>query len=206
MTITPVNTLASTQLVFDPIKHKYTYQGEVIPSVTQILKHAGIVDYSFIAPDVLAAAMERGSHVHLATQYLDEGDLDQDGLDPAIIGYLKAYERFKYDSGFVPDKIEEQIINLQYKYAGTIDRTGALNGKQNILLDIKTGSIPAWTGIQLAAYAAGLGGTWQRIGLQLNADGTYSCKDFHNPTEFNLFLSALAIYRWKQKNGGVNND
>lgn len=185
-------------LSFDPETHIYQYKNKVVPSVTQILQAVGIIDYSRIDNNILETAMQRGKDVHLATQFLDENDLNWATVGEDIKGYVTAYQKFIEISGFKPEKIETAVVHLEYKYAGTLDRVGTLDG-HSVILDIKTGSMPAWTGIQLAAYAACLSGSYQRVGLQLNQDGTFKITTFTNPNDFNLFLSALSIYNWKRK-------
>jgi hypothetical protein len=54
--------------------HTYTPN---LPSVTTILKSVGLIDASFYTIE----GRERGSAVHLACEYFDQGDLDEDTLE-----------------------------------------------------------------------------------------------------------------------------
>jgi len=45
-------------------------------------------------------------------------------LDVSIVPYVQAYQKFKDEKGFVPKLIEHYFLNKDYKYAGTLDRTG----------------------------------------------------------------------------------
>ncbi len=62
-------------LAFEPVGHIYRLNGEIIPSVTTVLKGVRLIDYSFIPQDVLQAAAKRGQLVHQALQYYAQGTL-----------------------------------------------------------------------------------------------------------------------------------
>jgi hypothetical protein len=47
-----------------------------LPSVTTVLKETNMIDMRHIPQDVLDLAAARGTAVHAALHYLDEGDLD----------------------------------------------------------------------------------------------------------------------------------
>jgi hypothetical protein len=159
--------------------HQYFIDGVEVPSVTTILKSAGIIDDRFYTE----AGRERGTAVHLACQLLDEDDLDFDSVAEEISGYLKAYQAFKKDSGFKPLKIEEGVYNRVYQYAGRYDRLGEIDGKI-VLMDIKTGAIPKWVELQLLGYETAIvdmGRAFQNFvnpveelfALQLRENGAY---------------------------------
>lgn len=187
---------------FDAETHKYFIQDVCVPSVTQVLKECGIIDDRFYTEE----ARERGKAVHLATQLLDEDDLDWDSLDPSLEGYVRAYERFKTESGFVPVLIEERVYNPVSMYAGTLDRTGYFsNIKNKTLIDIKSGAPEPWAAIQTAAYEHCLLQRFSRHALQLKPDGTYRLSpQYRDPNDIKLFLSALSIVHWKRNHGGKN--
>lgn len=208
---------------FDEATHTYYYDGFEVPSVTQIMKNAGIIDDRFYNEE----ARIRGSAVHLATQYLDEGDLDWDSLDDLIVPYVKAYQKFKLDSGFVPEFIEKRIYHkakpgmaVCIDYAGTLDRAGIfadflpqkrcdLIRDKYAVIDLKTGSIPEWAGIQLAAYALGLLPKMpRRFALLLKKDGKYKLQEFKKSSDYGAFYGAChmmvgskLIKGWRDKHG-----
>ena len=181
----------SNGLVFDKAGHTYTYNGRVIPSVTTIIKEAGIVNTSWYTKK----GATRGSKVHKLTEWYDKKKklppLGKKGL-----AYLKAYKAFLSDSGFIPDLIEEQVYNAEWQYAGTLDRTGTLGGTR-VLIDIKSGAIPAWAGIQTAAYAGCLSERVTRYVLQLKDNGSYKLKKFDQASDFAVFKACVTIYKWK---------
>lgn len=196
-------------LKFDPETHIYTYNDVVVPSVTQVLKEAGIVDYDGIDPDVMERARIRGQDVHELCQWDDEGTLDENGADDEYRGYLEAWRKFKKETGFVCEKIEYPVYNSIYAYAGTLDRLGSI-GEELWLLDIKTGQMQAWTALQTMAYLmaleydavvkkSNLGR--KRGGVELRKDGTYRFEKFTQYKDRDVFLSALAVANWKRNNG-----
>lgn len=188
--------------------HQYFIDGVEVPSVTTILKSAGIIDDRFYTE----VGRERGTAVHLACQLLDEDDLDFDSVAEEISGYLKAYQSFKKDSGFVPLKIEEGVYNRVYQYAGRYDRLGEIDGKI-VLMDIKTGAIPKWVELQLIGYETAIvdmGRVFQNFvnpveelfALQLRENGAYTLKAIEGGREKQeVFLSAVRLYHWKKNNG-----
>lgn len=133
---------------FNPIEHIYTIDGVTVPSVTGLISEFGLSNSEWYG----LQAKYRGSHVHTATQYYDEGDLDILSLDDTIKPFVEAYIKFKSEiKGLEYTLIETSLYDVDYKFAGTFDRYGALNGEP-ILLDIKTGSAPKWANVQLAGY------------------------------------------------------
>ena len=78
-------------IVFDEGAHVYKVNDRVVPSVTQIIYAAGLVDDTWFTDE----ARNRGRIVHTASHYLDENDLVLDSLDEKYRPYLSAWERFK---------------------------------------------------------------------------------------------------------------
>jgi len=192
---------AEHTLSFDEDKHAYRLDGRPIPSVTTILQSAGIVDYRFVKKEDREFYLTRGSYIHTATQYLDEGDLNLEDLDPEIRGYVEGYVKFKKDTGFTPTMIEFRSFNASLWYAGTLDRVGMLNGNR-VIVDFKSGTVAKWVELQtLGGYAqmTGVGPVTAGYGLELKADGTYNLSEpFTHFTEAaRVFSAAVIIERWK---------
>lgn len=184
-------------LIFDHATHTYRWNGVIVPSVTQALKAGGVIDYSMIPQDVLQRAAIRGTAVHKACELWDFDKLDESTLDAEVGAYLEGYKAFLRDTGFQPARIEQRIFHPQYIYAGTLDRTGTLNG-QLIVLDFKTGIMLDGHRAQLAAYTMALPmpRRYRRFGLQLTAEGGYRVHEFpirDLMLDFNTFLGALAV-------------
>jgi len=194
--------MTTAVLDFDPVLHRYSVDGVVWPSVTQVLVATGIYNFEDIPRDQREYVMARGSAVHEATRMLDEDDLDDSTVSDTLRPYLDAYKKFKAESGFVPLHIESRVHNATYRYAGTLDRIGTFYGPGSpALLDIKCGPWQPGYAIQLAAYAKACDiKTSGRITLHLSAYGTYYLHHVATNLEqdFGTFLSALNVYQWRQ--------
>lgn len=155
-------------MTFNEETHTFTCNGEVIPSVTQILKANRMTPdgYDFIDPWYL----ERGKLIHLATEYFDKGTLNDDSLDPAIIGHVDAYKTALRDKAWKVTGIEKKLWHPKLKYAGIIDRT--IEGRICYALHLKPG---------------------RKIPYKLE-----EVQDIRG--KFNIFLSALNIYQWRNQN------
>lgn len=190
-------------LHFDPLAHVYRIDGRVVPSVTQLLKPIG-PDFSMVVPDVLEAKRALGVAVHLACELDDDGDLDDDELDPVLVPYVSAWRKFKADTGAVIVMNERQLGHPALQYAGTLDRTAVIRGS-GWLLDIKTSAEPhASYGVQLAGYEELLrvahhdGQPLNRATVHLRDDGSYRLHEFKNPNDHAAFRACLSIYHWKE--------
>lgn len=107
-------------LSFDEEHHVFTVKGEMIPSVTTILKKAGLTpDWSAIKGIEWYA--DRGRYTHQATEMWEKGTLDEDTVDPEIAGYLNAYKSFRSDCPVTVTGQEVMLWHPTYKYAGIID-------------------------------------------------------------------------------------
>ncbi len=199
-------------LEFNEERHEYTLDDKRLPSVTQVLNPwsqlAGVPDH------LLEPYRQRGHDVHLATQLDDEGDLDEDSV-PELMGYVRAWRKFRADFEFETHYIELRVYHPMLLYAGTLDRYGAVTmtvGRKRVkvplLLDIKSGVGDRTHGPQTAAYLAALAtrhhgaDVARRACVYLADDGTYKTEFFGDYQEdFGLFVAALTIMRWKEKHG-----
>ena len=68
--------------------------------------------------------------MHEATQFDDEGDLDGSTLEPELLPYVEAWRKFRRECHLVIALIEQPIHSPKYRYAGTPDRFGWLNGRR----------------------------------------------------------------------------
>lgn len=185
-------------LTFDNARHEYRLDGAVIPGVTRLLWH--LHSFAGVSREVLDAASERGTAVHIACQLWDEDNLDGASVDQAIAGYVEAWKQFTRD--FSPNwrHIETRGFHPTLRYAGTVDRAGVIDGRMTVL-DIKTGAPhPVW-GIQTAAYAQMLGmPSARRATVKLNDDGTYRLRPWNDPTDWPAFCSLVTLNSWKERN------
>lgn len=190
-----------SRLLLDEATHRYTLDGRPLLSVTQILGIVGIIDTRWFKPE---DAM-RGHYVHEATHYHDEGSLEMSSLDPIVAPYVKGWIDFRKQTGFRPLLMEERIWHSS-GYAGTLDRAGFL-GDRFILLDIKSGGLPAWTGLQTSGYEAAL---FERIlqkdidapmpkgrfALQLTKESKFKLKEYTDFRDRDIFNAALSVSQW----------
>ena len=139
-------------MIFNPAAHEYTEDdGTPIPSVTQIIKAAGIIDDRFYNAD----ARDRGSAVHeFCERYADGVRVDNRGNLLAAYEYVNSFAAWMSDYGVFTLSTECRVYHkINGKaYAGTYDILADIGGK-NVLIDIKTGVKAKWHAVQLAAYA-----------------------------------------------------
>lgn len=169
---------------------------EVRPSATGLLKFAGHVDDTYYD----AYGAHRGSMVHLACQLFNEGDLDEDGLDPVIVPYWKAYVRFLYDTGFKVSRGEFIAYNESLGIVCKPDIEGYWPGtKTKCLIDLKSGKLMPWTALQLAFQRLAIGEPRLRYGLELQKSGKYKLYSFVDRSDETVILGDLARYRQWEK-------
>lgn len=191
-------------LTFDPVAHKYFWNGDPVPSVTTLL--APLYDFSFVDPEVLKAKGMLGTAVHLACELHDQDNLDVESVDPAVLPFLDAWIKFRAERDFTPTLTEQQVYHPQLRYAGTLDRTGMLDKKMGVI-DIKTGASTPVHGMQLAAYSEALRAdpTWDgpkqltRWIVQLKADGTYAAAQYTDTADWSAFVGLINLAAWKRK-------
>ena len=182
---------------------QYVVDGLRVPSVTEALALVGLYDFSHIPADRLEHARERGQEVHEWLMLEDQGFVGPDDeLPEEILGYVGAYLRFKNESGFVPHRIEQVVVNKTYRYAGALDRAGELNSKR-ALLDLKAvAKIGPATSLQTKAYALCLDEHHDRYALQLKPDGTYRLQAYplkgrSESVDRDDWYAALRMAHWK---------
>lgn len=191
--------MSALQFQFDKTKHEYSESGVVIPSVTQILKSAGWVNYDMVPPDVLERAALRGKLVHQACHFFDADALQpEETLPEEVVVRLRGYKKFRRESGYQPLINEfQQVASVRgMKYGMQYDSTGR-TGVVPWIVDIKNGAIvqPSW-GIQLAAYDMGTPKPLpylqhKRFVVQL-LDDDYRLIPFADPADYDEWQRCLA--------------
>ena len=189
-------------LTFDPKRHEYRIDGEVVPSVTQILGEAGLIDDRWYT----AKTQVRGRTVHIVTALDDLGELDESLVDDEHRGYLDAWRSFKADTKCEIVALEAKVCNVALRYAGILDRQLRIDGVQ-LLADIKTGAWAWWHKFQTVGYwtcdhikAAG------RRCIYLSPKGTYKISKHENHAyDTDVFRAALVLANAK-RNEGITND
>lgn len=188
---------------FDQSDHSYYLGEKRLIGVSEAIQTAGLKDFSKIAPDVLEHARQRGTAVHAACHYLDDGDLNWDTVAQEIDPYLRAWERFKADTGVVINETEHPRYHATLGFAGTPDRVVTIGGKKGIL-DLKTYRPDDVAGVQLAAYSYLSFGPQpsfdvpKRWGLWLKDDGKYSLTEYDDRGDEAVFMACLTIAKFKR--------
>lgn len=179
------------EIRFDEATHTYWRddadgQSTEIPGVSRILEATG--NHGSFKP--AAHYFEKGRTIHGLCQGIDEGTLTLDSIQkefPALSTYVEAWLAFKRDNHVRVLGIEEIVFEPTLFYAGTLDRTIVMRGRDRpIVVDIKSGAKADWHNLQLAAYVLARGGEkWTEY------DGA------------NVYLKANGRYGWDPLGGGA---
>lgn len=123
------------QLLFFDQGHKYTLDGEEVPSVSELCRFLSREVYGTVAQYTLDQAADRGTMVHKACEALDVyGKVE---VKEDISPYVNAYLQFRHEHDVEWNMVERSIANQKERYAGTIDRYGTIDGIK-ALVDLKT--------------------------------------------------------------------
>ena len=185
-------------------------QRGLYPSVTEILADVGLApDLTMVKPEVLAWASARGTALHRAIELHAKGTLDYDSLHPEIVGALKAYLDFVYESGHKAVASELELIHPLWGYMGHPDRVGTLAKLEDLLVLIDWKMVAAFNYRYVKLQTAGYAELWnancpdrpiqKTFGLHLRKDGTYRLHDVSDPEAKQTFLAALLVYREKRR-------
>ena len=120
---------------FQEEKHIYMLGSEQLPCVSDLCRFLHRDIYKDAPKWQMEAAAERGTAVHGATQALDTTGKAE--ISEEYLPYLLAYKAFLQDYRPSWDMIEQPFYHPEHRYAGTIDRFGAIRGEA-ALVDIKT--------------------------------------------------------------------
>ncbi len=191
-------------LTLEKESHVYTLGGRQLPSVTEILVGAGIVDIRWFTE----LGRWRGSAVHAACWYDDDSDLDEESLDLQLRPYLQAYRKFKSETGFQPTAIEQSLHHELLGYAGTPDRIGKLGDGRPCLPDLKSCASSKATRYQTVGYAACLPSPrkYVRMEVRLQPNGKYSLqvyepKDYDR--DFQKWQSIVDVFTLRKELGQI---
>lgn len=191
---------------FDERKHIYRDDnGVIVPSTTQVFAILGLTDLERVPEHLLAWKQVYGIAVHKASEYMDQGDLDWDSLDDAIIPAVTGIEQFLKKIQYEPLTTEERRIHSLFgmKYGMTSDGTGTMmyqGVRRHVIRDLKTAVkySPTWKW-QLGAYGLAqekVEKGW--IGLNIQVDKEGNVKPFYHDLlqagrEFQTLLAAANL-------------
>ncbi len=160
--------------------------------VTEAIKLAGLIPEG---PWFNDYAKSRGTAVHVATQFLDEDDLDWSDLDEAILPKVQQYQRFRRECPTAVLATEEEVENTELVYCGRVDRRLFINGTEGVL-DIKP-CPSVWHPLQTAAYAHCYDRPMARWCLYLS-DTAYRLVPHDDENDWRVFRAALILANWKK--------
>lgn len=203
-----MTTATAPVLHFTEESHLYHLDGKRLPSVTEIMRKVGLIDFSGVPEGILEAARQRGTRVHKAAQFLTEGALDWASVDDIDRGHVEAAARFIEQSEIEILGQERRLYHPTWQYAGTCDVIAWWHDGAAVA-DYKTGQPEhVCAHVQLAAYSEALRALppeewWQwdpqtpiaRLSVALRKDGTYRVERHTSPRDFSIFMSALTVYR-----------
>ena len=191
-------------VTFDADEHKYSSNGKEYPSVTKILQHFGLIDFSFVNADVLDRACSFGSAVHKVCELYETGRLQNTNYDPKtspVEPYLNGYKRFLKAYNPIWASIEEPMISKVWGFAGTSDRFGLI--KRNAVIDFKSGASAPSHAIQTAGYEVLIEENLkekvkERFTLLLMPND-FRLKPHKNKSDKTIFLGLAQAYNYKMK-------
>lgn len=191
---------------FDPAEHLYhTPSGMRLEATTDIISgELGL--YRGMDPSYAV----RGTQVHSAIQYYNEGDLDEATLHHVIADYLECFKAAQKHHGIKVLQSEVRRYHPKYLYAGTCDAIVEIGGRVGIL-DYKTGPFSKEQRWQLAAYfelmkreVPGLEARWTLHLKPKEYDGVgFKLVEHSGKRDFQEFLALFAAYQLKKNEGYI---
>lgn len=197
-------------------QHVYRVRGRIVAGTTSIISRAGLIDPRWFTEE----SRQRGRIVHKIAELEDRGKLDMSSIDPRLTGYAEAYRKFKRETRFRPFLIEWRFHDRVLDVCGTLDRLGEAFDNDVLLVDLKTGDVAEWVGLQLVSYERGVLAhpgapdyladplskktrkyrSIKRRALQLRNDGTYKLHPFDSPKEMAEWGGFVTSDPWRRRN------
>lgn len=191
-------------LTFDPESHTYTYNGVVLPNVTQVI--SPVDDWSFLDDDEKVWYAGRGTAVHLASALNDLGDLVEESVHESIMGFLVSWRRLLMSDAIALLSVEERICHEALGYAGTLDRRATINDRHAVI-DLKAGVQRASHGVQVYGYRRGWNSRHSRpewiqdcYTVYLQKDGSQAkLVPWTDALHDSEFVALLTHHKWRQR-------
>lgn len=206
-------------LLFEASAHAYFLDGVQYPSVTQILRQQGLINFDGIPPSILEAARRRGTACHALCHYANEGDLDPTSVDDAYRPYLEAWLSCVAQRAIVPLLCEHRLASRRHRVCGTLDLLAEMD-REGWLFDYATGD-PATVSkdFQTAAYmgmahewatedpklAAVLQRfpRWRRASVRLMKTGEFRLTEYTDVRDFSRFHILAAAWHIRHERGAI---
>lgn len=187
--------------------HIYMLDGERLPCVSDLCRFLSREIYRDAPVWQMEAAADRGTKVHAAAEALDRSGKAE--IEVEYFPYLAAYAAFLREHNVSWDLIEYPDYHPIFRYAGTLDRYGRLDGKLT-LLDIKTtyAVYKPLCSASLNLYRKILEARGKQVDrlviLHLNKDGAYKLIPFEKDDDLPYALLILQSALKKRKRGTKN--
>lgn len=190
-------------LTFDPVAHRYFWNGVRVPNVTSII--GDLTDLSMVPPATLEIARQKGIAAHKLVELDARGDLDESSLPEWMNPILAQWHAFVSQFGFKVINSEKKVYHPTHRYAGTLDLFGESNCGL-AYVDVKRSFMAGRAiGLQLAAYQAADVQEHKdrrqarRYALRLKEGEPYRMQEYSDNNDFNVFTACLIRHQWKGK-------
>jgi len=199
--------------------HEYFLDGQLTPSMTQVLRDSGLIRFDGVPAFILEAARARGTAVHSACHFANEDDLDLDSLNDAHRGYLDGWLACRLERRIVPLLCEHRVASRKHRLTGTLDLLCESDG-QGWLLDYATGDpVACAKHFQTAGYL-GMAfewaaedpklaevlqrfDRWRRASIRLRKDGTFRFHEYTDPRDYSRVQVLTAAWHIRNEHGGI---
>ena len=115
------------ELRFEDKRHIYTLGGQILPSVTTVMKPLDEALYRGIDESVMQMAAERGTAIHNAAENFALYGIED--IEPRYAGYFEAFLKFWEEKYPEPLATESRVYHKFLRYAGTADLPCVIDGK-----------------------------------------------------------------------------
>ena len=192
-------------------RHYFECDEVVGPSVTTILDE--VYGHAGVDAETWRLAGLRGRAIHeaifLAAGGVPGQTLDWTGLHPDIEPYMLGYDAFCSEHDWRPELLEQPVLNRPWKYGGTFDGIGLLDGVLT-MLDWKSGIQLGRHAAQTAAYKSAVlaselldgADMMARCAVYLKPNATYKIVKHTRQGDWYDFAAALRCYQNKEKANG----
>jgi len=188
------------KLTFQEEGHIYKVDGVEIPSVTQVLKAAGLSNFDHVNQHVLEKSIQFGNVVHKTIELKCKGTLDESSVNDVIKPYITQWDKFCLDYQYFSKQVEYRAYNSSLRVGFCIDNLGFIHATDTAIVDIKTGQPKAADIIQACAYGY-LYPVTRLFLLYLNPDSykAFEIKRSDRKKGEQIFLSCLSLYNYKKE-------
>lgn len=194
-----------TEFTFNPETHEYFVDGIKYPGVTDIIKAEGVSNFDMVNPAVLEAARDFGKKGHKMIEFWNLGKLNEDKLSAPLKPYLESWKQFVSDYKVEIIAVETKLYSKIWRYAGTLDVVAKMKGLLS-LIDVKfSKQLYSSVDLQTGGYAK----LWEDNNKEKikkrycvrPTEKRAKVDPLTETTDTSVFLSALQMYRWKERKG-----